>query len=171
MIADKNNYHIDKNVLECFPLSCTQQSSARQLYDLAGYNMHWYKSGICNITFSLLDKLENIKDEEGNSVSGITIPNGTQIVDSTGEFIYSTLQKSNVLNNSNKSVVVPAIQGKINKYEINGNSTITIDNLDEDLRLYFPESFVAQNGIFVYEAGSVPNKFENDSSDENNSNI
>ena len=171
MIADKNNYHIDKNVLECFPLSCTQQASARQLYDLAGYNMHWYKSGICNITFSLLDKLENIKDEEGNSVSGITIPNGTQIVDSTGEFIYSTLQKSNVLNNSNKSVVVPAIQGKINKYEINGNSTITIDNLDEDLRLYFPESFVAQNGIFVCEAGSVPNKFENDIPDENNSNI
>ena len=40
LIADKNNYNIDKNVLECFPLSVTQEGNARKLYDSLGYNMH-----------------------------------------------------------------------------------------------------------------------------------
>ena len=40
LIADKNNYNIDKNVLECFPTSVTQPSNARRLYDSLGYRMH-----------------------------------------------------------------------------------------------------------------------------------
>nr|DAD82648.1 MAG TPA: Baseplate wedge protein [Siphoviridae sp. ctrpg19] len=44
LLADKNNYNIDKNILETFPLSVTQQSNARKLYDMLGYSMSWYKA-------------------------------------------------------------------------------------------------------------------------------
>lgn len=40
LIADKNNYNIDKNVLECFPTTVTQEGNARRLYDSLGYKMH-----------------------------------------------------------------------------------------------------------------------------------
>ena len=32
LVADKNNYNIDKNILELFPLSVTQTGNARELY-------------------------------------------------------------------------------------------------------------------------------------------
>ena len=32
IIADKNNYNIDKNILEAFPLSVTQYGNARKIY-------------------------------------------------------------------------------------------------------------------------------------------
>ena len=50
IIADKCNYNIDKNVLECFPLSVTQQGNARELYEQLGYYMHWYESAICDVS-------------------------------------------------------------------------------------------------------------------------
>ena len=65
IVGDKVNYHIDKNVLECFPLSATQQSSARQIYDLVGYNMHWYKSAKGDITLTLLKPLTAINENLG----------------------------------------------------------------------------------------------------------
>ena len=37
LIADKNNYNIDKNILELFPLSVTQRGNAHKLYDMLGY--------------------------------------------------------------------------------------------------------------------------------------
>lgn len=46
LLADKNNYNIDKNILETFPLSVTQKANARKLYDMLGYNMGWYKGAI-----------------------------------------------------------------------------------------------------------------------------
>ena len=42
VLADKNNYNIDKNVLECFPLSVTQRQNAYQLFDQLGYSMKQY---------------------------------------------------------------------------------------------------------------------------------
>ena len=44
ILADKLNYNIDKNILEAFPLSLTQMSSARKIYNMLGYRMSWYKS-------------------------------------------------------------------------------------------------------------------------------
>ena len=53
LIADKNNYNIDKNVLECFPTSVTQEGNAGKLYDSLGYRMHWYQSATSTITLQL----------------------------------------------------------------------------------------------------------------------
>ena len=52
IIADKCNYNIDKNVLECFPLSVTQESNARQLYEQLGYFMHWYRSATTQVALT-----------------------------------------------------------------------------------------------------------------------
>ena len=166
LVADKNNYHADKNILEAFPLSCTQTASARQLYDLAGYSMGWYKSAICNVKFALTSKLNTIANSNSlaeGSVESIVIKAGTQLVDSTGEYIYTTLKDCEPLTIQNKySEIVPAIQGSIVKYEINGDSTITLDKLDENLRLYFPETMIAQNGIFIMPDSKVdPSAFTN----------
>ena len=43
---DKVNYTSDKNALEAFPLSVTQQGSARQLFQLLGYYPHWFRGAI-----------------------------------------------------------------------------------------------------------------------------
>lgn len=161
LVADKNNYHCDKNILEAFPLSLTQQASARQLYAIAGYNMHWYQSAVCDVTFNLLKTMDVINTAEGTTLTGITIPAGTQVVDSSGEYVYSTLTTSTTLNDGIKKVTVEAIQGKINPYEINGNPNITLDNLDENLRLYFSSSLIAENGIYVYPTGTSITRYAN----------
>ena len=41
------------------------------------------------------------------------------------------------------------IEGYIQDFAINGNTTINISNLDSDYKLYFTESMIAQNGIFI----------------------
>ena len=150
IIGDKNNYHIDKNVLECFPLSATQQSTARQLYDLAGYNMHWYRSGYAIIQLSLLKSITNINSENDLELDYIKLEPGRQVCDSTGEYVYSLLQ-STTLSTLGRIESVEAIQGTIEQYEINGDYDITIDNLDENLRIYFPQNYIAENGVFVYD--------------------
>ena len=44
LIADKINYNIDNNILECFPETVSQLSNARQLFAQLGYFMKWYRS-------------------------------------------------------------------------------------------------------------------------------
>ena len=44
LMADKNNYNIDKNILELFPLSVTQEANAREIFDQCGYVMRYYNS-------------------------------------------------------------------------------------------------------------------------------
>lgn len=148
IIGDKNNYHIDKSVLECFPLSATQQSSARQLYDLVGYKMHWYDSAQADVTFKLLKSVETINSENDTNLEFISIPAGTQLTDNSGEHLYTTLSPIN-LQFINTPQTCSAIEGTIVRYEINSSYTITLDNLDENLRIYFPTNVIAENGIFV----------------------
>ena len=161
IVGDKVNYHIDKNVLECFPLSATQQSSARQIYDLVGYNMHWYKSAECTVNFTLLKEPSTINE----NLTYIQVPTGTVISDTTGEYVYTLLEPSPIMTKLNTIYPALAIEGIINPYEINGDSLVTINSLDKNLRIYFPQNIVAENGIYVYnklaEGQSVPTSFSN----------
>lgn len=145
LIADKNNYNIDKNVLECFPSSVTQLGNARKLYDLLGYNMKYYFSAQTDVYF----KLKNTKGLETEN-SSFTIPQFTQLTNSTGDVSYTTLTEVKLRSdNVNTEVEVPVIEGSIQDYDINGETLITINNLDQNLRLYFQDSQIAQNGIFI----------------------
>lgn len=142
LIADKNNYNIDKNVLECFPLSVTQEGNARKLYDLLGYQMKYYQSAMTDIYFQLRSTLS-----EGESY---TLQQFTELTDTTGEIVYTTLNQVVLGPDAyNEPKSVPVIEGRIQDYEVNGVTKITISNLDSDLRLYFQDKQIAENGIFI----------------------
>ena len=50
IFADKNNYNVDKNILERFPATLTQLRSAYNVYDDLGYTPDWYISATTPIT-------------------------------------------------------------------------------------------------------------------------
>lgn len=142
LIADKNNYNIDKNILELFPLSVSQYGNARKIYDLLGYNMRWYLSATTPITF-VYNGTENIGS---NSVTLRALD--TMVSDESGEVIYTLIEDCS-LSSTVRTGLVTAIQGVVQQYEVNGVQIITLDNIDENNRIYFNESMIAENGIFV----------------------
>lgn len=145
IIADKNNYNIDKNILECFPTSVTQQGNARRIYDSLGYKMHWYRSAVTRIGFQLKNN-KYIQDV------ATVIPEFKMFTDQTSEQVYTITNKVDLYIDpvSMKSVYyVDAIEGRINSLKVNEKEDLTINNLDADLRLYFNESNIAENGIFI----------------------
>lgn len=145
IIADKNNYNIDKNVLECFPLSVTQEGNARKLYDLLGYKMGWYKSATVPVSFLLKDKTI-LNDNSGP----VVIPLFTQIQDEAKEINYVTLEQVALYEiNAKTPVTVSAMQGTLKYYEINGSKDIPLSSLDDDNRIYLNDINIAENGIFI----------------------
>ncbi len=163
LIADKNNYNIDKNVLECFPQSVTQYGNARKLYDLLGYNMNHYISAVGNVTFQLKS------DSSISNDSTVIIPQFTQLTDENNEISFVTLQtvtleKSGITNligsKSGSSVSVDVMEGRIKKYLVNDQQNILLNNLDNNLRLYFDEPQIAQNGIFIQNVEQGNNDYE-----------
>ena len=61
-IADKNNYNIDKNVLELFMPSATQESSMRKLCEMLGYFMNYYIAPTTKVALSYSGELDSSKD-------------------------------------------------------------------------------------------------------------
>lgn len=140
---DKGNYNIDKEILELFPLSLTQQGSAFQVYDSAGFTPNWYRSaeGAVRLTFL------GYTTDDGTKIDNLNIPRFTEITNSENTSIYTIISNSVDITSSGSDVSV--IEGSITDFDINGIENITSDNLDVNNRLYFIESNVAQNGIFV----------------------
>lgn len=140
LIADKNNYNIDKNVLEYFPVSVTQESVARGLFEQLGYTMHWYKAATTNVT---------IKWSDITKTTELDIPRWTMICDDDSTVVYTVI--GNKISNTS---TYPIMQGKCSKYEINGETTILGDMLDSENRIYFDNYAVAENGVFINNIGS-----------------
>ena len=152
IIADKCNYNIDQNVLECFPLSVTQEANARQLFEQLGYFMHWYRSAVTNIS------LKWIGDE---SDAEYTIPKFTMVSDYQTSVVYTLVGAydgtvndyfqvcSQKLKCNGDILTFKAIQGIAIDYDINGETLITPDLLDSNNRLYFSGTDIAENGIFI----------------------
>lgn len=149
VLGDKNNYNIDKNILEAFPSTVTQYGNARKLFDLCGYTMHWYTSGQTELT------LKNKSADLGNV--NYSLPLYTMFTDSTKKSVYTLIPQSSPYNTSlpqkasQKSYIV--MEGKHQSYDVNGISTIQLTNLDADLRLYFEDTHIAENGIFIQNVG------------------
>ena len=156
IIADKCNYNIDQNVLECFPLSVTQDSNARQLFEQLGYFMPWYRSAVTNIS------LKWIGDE---SLAEYTIPKFTMVSDYETSIVYTLVGAydgtvddhfdvcSQKLKCNGDILTFKAIQGIAVNYDINGQVLITPDLLDSNNRLYFDGTDIAENGIFITNSG------------------
>lgn len=143
LIADKNNYNIDKNILEAFPLSVTQIGNARKIYDLLAYKMKWYHSATTEISFTNLSGKGTLESKDSNILNQFDT-----ITDDSGEVVYTLLGDLTQLE-KNSTQSIEAIEGNNYEYELNGNTTITFNNLDTDLRLFFNESRIAENGIFI----------------------
>lgn len=169
LMADKNNYNIDKNILELFPLSVTQLPNARQLFDQLGYTMRYYQSATTDIELVLVnppiptesdysdlgvdtilgDKTEEEIEKYWEDTEMIyTLPRFTMISDPDNTIVY-TITDEITLSTNGITEKVSAIQGTANQYLINGEKLITPANLDYNNRLYFTETDIAENGIFI----------------------
>ena len=152
LIADKCNYNIDKNVLETMPLSVTQYGNARQLYESLGYNMSWYKSATLNIGLKYHEEDNNVAPSILDGL--IDIPQFSMVSDASGEIIYTIVSNTITpidmkLNVDGTVLNAVAIEGVVTDYSVNGKNTITLDNLDSNNRIYFSETNIAENGIFI----------------------
>ena len=172
-IADKNNYNIDKNILEQFMPSVTQETNMRKLCEMMGYNIGYYKSAIVNISFSYLggnetlDKALGINQEENSSDDS-----SANNISSTGVFhikafdtsfktedniVYTLLEDIEITADKlNDPVSKKAIQGQLKSLNLNEGSItsseatkIQLYNLDDNNRVYFSDKMVAENGIFI----------------------
>lgn len=155
-VADKENYNIDKNILEAFLPSATQETSFRNLTEMNGYTMKYYESATTNISVVYNGILDDKK---------ITLPCfETQFSDTEGVITYTLVGTpdgtgSIELNNRGITKTGLIAEGTPNDLNINGNTSIQLTNLDSNNRLFFPEPLVAENQIFVKNEDST-NWFE-----------
>lgn len=145
IIGDKNNYNIDKNVLENFPETLTQQVSARNIYKQLGYYMPWYRSSSCTVSFKWIG-------EELSELDTVIIPKYTMVTTTDEDIVY-TLTQDVTLSGDNIVSSGTVLQGVINDLKVNGSPDIGLVNLDYNNRIYFDESSVAENGIFITNIG------------------
>ena len=148
IIADKNNYNIDKNILENYPDTYTQEISARSQYKQLGYKMPWYKAATTRIGFKWVGE----KFTDGDS---LIIPKHTMLMDAAGNYVFTILEDAvlgKIQQRATSSTEVPAIQGTINTLKLAGSNIISLSNLDSKNRLFINDKCIAENGIYVTSA-------------------
>lgn len=148
IIGDKNNYNIDKNVLELFPETLSQEISARSLYKQLAYNMPWYRGATTTISMKWGGNDEYKLDTD---IISAIIPRFQMVSDESTEFVY-TLLDDVIFTKFSTEANVRAIEGVITDLSINGSTLIELSNLDSNNRIYLEESNVAENGIFIINA-------------------
>ncbi len=140
-IGDKCNYNIDKNILEAFLPSATQETSVRQILEMMGYNKKYYQSA--STLISIL-----YQGDVSTSHYVYLAPFETMFTDENNSITYTLLEEVNIFD-SNTTYPALVTEGTPKDLTINGNTTIQLSNLDDNLRLYFPETMIAQNRIYV----------------------
>ena len=150
IIADKNNYNIDKNILECFPDTVTQYDNAFKLFNQLGYTMRWYKSAMGTISLAWNSDPLYVNDSKLYTYR-VKVPQFTMVCDNDKEIVYTTLQDVFV-DTDGELAEVPAIQGVIRDFTIGSRTIINPSMLDYRNRLYFPIRNVAENGVFISNA-------------------
>lgn len=166
LVGDKLNYNIDKNTLEQFITSATQETSVRRLTEMLGYSMGYYKSATTNINFRYLGELNKEKTEDSSSLditnlSKFCIKAFDTKLETDDGIIYTLLQDLNIDPNNRVQTNKLAIQGELKYLTVlsDDNNTsknlIQLYNLDDQNRVYFPDVEVAENGIFINRAVSM----------------
>jgi hypothetical protein len=140
--GDKINYNIDKNILEAFMPSATQESSMRNLAEINGYFPKYYQSATSTISFMYTG------NKLGPADTFTLKAFNTVITDSDNETSYTLLEDCTI-NSRFVTNTAPSIEGILEPLVVNNITEIHIANLDDNNRIYFPERFVAENGVFV----------------------
>lgn len=149
IFADKNNYNVDKNILERFPATLTQLRSAYNVYDDLGYTPDWYISATTPITINFDNRTDN-GIIFGSEKLPVTLPLRFKMVcDDKSNIVYTLLQDFIVETTNITTRQIFAMEGKINDLTINGRTQLTSLNLDSQNRLYFTQTNIAQNGILI----------------------
>lgn len=150
-IGDKLNYNVDKNVLENFALSCTQESSMRKNLAPLGYEMRYYHSADVPVQFTYTgDELPSTYDEGKYFV----LPALETSISSDDGSVQFVLTEDVTLHVRNEAVSGNAIQGRKETLLVGGKDTILLEDIDANNRIYFPISMVAENGVFLHNVNS-----------------
>ena len=149
-IADHNNYNIDKNVLENFLPSATQDRSVRNLTEINGYTPRYYVSSTGNINFTFNGNNDITKD----NFLGFTIPAYSIVVTNEDEDVTYVQVEDLKIGQLGLSTTCKFMEGSLIQLSVNNSGTILLENLDENNRIYFPDVFVAENGIFIHNVDS-----------------
>ena len=147
-IGDKTNYNSDKNVLECFLPSATQDKSVRALCETNGYFPKYYQSATTEITFRYDGK--KLSDGQYFKLSAFD----TVVSDEGGEVSYTLIEPVTVSERKTKYQAL-AMQGTFKNLTVGDSDSIQLSDLDDDFRVYLPEAMVAQNGVFVFSRDSA----------------
>lgn len=144
-VADKLNYNIDKNTLEAFMPSATQEDSMRKLTEMMGYNMKHYQSATTKATISYKSSNDiPIK----NFDTGIYFPKFINLKNEDEDINYITLEDF-TLQEGQDSRDVAIMEGEIIDCETNNDNIIMALHLDDLNRYILPEYAIAENGIFI----------------------
>lgn len=173
IVTDKLNYNIDKNTLEAFPDLLTQLRAAYSVFGSMGYIPQWYRSALTNVTILYNGGVgdTSASDIKAGEQQQWTFPKFTSISNEDNTIQYVTLGKLEFKTGVPAGQQVLAIEGTLNNLEVNGSTKITLDNLDNQRRLYFLQPNVAQNGIFIsnddrFESVTIENStYDQDSTD------
>ena len=147
-VADHNNYNIDKNILENFLPSATQDKSVRNITEMNGYTPRYYVSATGDITFTW-----NKKEDDENT-DFFSIPAFTLVVTDANETVSYTQIEPLTINGSGVQSACEFIEGTLQQLVVNDSNIITLENIDDNNRLYLPESMVAQNGVYIKNTNS-----------------
>lgn len=160
-IGDKLNYNIDKNTLEQFIVSATQESSMRRLTEMLGYNMRYYRSATTKVNFRYLGELgktstesESDNSDTLSSQSNFLIKAFDTTFKTEDDIIYTLLEDITVTVDNKLCTDKLVIQGELKQLTVlntpqSDTNLIQLYNLDDQNRLYFPDIEVAENGIFI----------------------
>lgn len=156
-IADHLNYNADKNILEAFLPSATQESSVRNILEVNGYEPGYYTSAAGNLSFSYISQEGDPSIGEGEDAQfrPFTIPPFTITVTNKNSDITYTQVESLSINKPQVSATAKFLEGTISKLTVSGSDVILLENLDDNNRLYFPTAYVAKNGVYVNNVGET----------------
>ena len=147
-VADKLNYNIDKNILEAFITSATQETAVRKICDMLGYNIKYYNSATTPVGFMWVgDDLPLYSD---GSDKYIKLDRFSTVITNDAKDINFILTEDVVLHRQYETVYGTAIQGEYVELDINDNGILLASNIDDKNRFYLPETQIAENGIWIF---------------------
>ena len=153
-LADKINYNIDKNILEVFITSATQEDSFRKICEMLGYNIKYYNSA--ETTVSVMWTGEELPEEgelPKNPPRYIDLPPFKTVLTNEAKDVSYVLTGNGItLTHRYEAVEAPAMQGELVDLEINTDNIVLANNIDDNNRLYLPEQMIAENGIWITNA-------------------
>jgi len=152
-IGDHNNYNTDKNTLEAFLPTATQDISVRNIVEMNGYTPRYYISASGRISFNY----------KGDIETNFIIPAFTMVISNEdGTVAYTQIEDLSIQGKNITSTAL-FMEGTMQQLSINNNDKITMENIDLNYRVYFPNPYIAQNGVFVKNVGdSVYNTWVRD---------